>query len=328
MTEPREFSMTQWGNDPDGESEQGPKPDPWAAPPQQSDPWGAPQQPQQPPQPGAGQPGYGQPQQPGYGQPSGQPGYGQPEQPGYGQPQQPPYGQPQPGYGQPQQPGYGQPQPGYGQPQQPGYGQPPPYGQPPYGQQPYGQPGGFPAAPSYSAYGQAVAGQNGYLQLPGLGTVKVAGVGQRFLARLIDSVIYFVVGIILFAIGLGSIASNTHQVCDFNGCHDETSSGGVGGFLAAIAVLILFTFLYEWLFIGLKGQTLGKMAMGVKVVRADNGQVPGLGKSFVRQIIPAIASALCSLLGLLMYISVFFDNTGRNQTWYDKAAGDFVISLK
>ena len=29
-----------------------------------------------------------------------------------------------------------------------------------------------------------------------------------------------------------------------------------------------------------------------------------------------------------MYISVFFDNTGRNQTWYDKAAGDFVISLK
>lgn len=314
--------MTQWGNDPNGESEQGPKPDPWAAPPQQSDPWGAPQQ----QQPGTGQPGG----QPDYGQPGGHPGQGQPSygQPGYGQP-----GGGQPGYGQPagQQPGYGQPP--YGQPQQPGYGQQPPgYGQQPYqqpyGQQPYAQPGGYPSAPGYSAYGQTPAGPSGYVQLAGLGTVKVAGVGQRFLARLIDSAIYVVVAIIMFAIGLGSIASNTHQVCDFNGCRDETTSGGVGGFFAAIAVLILFTFLYEWLLIGLKGQTLGKMAMGVKVVRADNGQVPGLGKSFVRQLIPAAASALCSLLGLLMYISVFFDNTGRNQTWYDKAAGDFVISLK
>ena len=70
-----------------------------------SDPYNPYAQPQQPagpsytPDPGYGQPGYGQPQ-PGYGQP----GYGQP-QPGYGQP----------GYGQPQ-PMYGQPQPMYGQP--------------------------------------------------------------------------------------------------------------------------------------------------------------------------------------------------------------------
>jgi uncharacterized RDD family membrane protein YckC len=121
--------MTQWGNDPNGESEQGPKPDPWAAPPQQSDPWGPPQQ-----QPGTGQPGYGQ-------QP---PPYGQPQQPGYGQ---------QPPYGQSQQPGYGQQPPGYGQQ---------PYGQQPYGQQPYAQqPGGFPAAPAYSNYGQPAMGAPG-----------------------------------------------------------------------------------------------------------------------------------------------------------------------
>jgi uncharacterized RDD family membrane protein YckC len=177
-------------------------------------------------------------------------------------------------------------------------------------------------------YGQPAIGNNGYVEVAGLGVVKVASVGQRFLARLIDGLIYLVAAIILFAIGLGSIASNTHQVCDASGCYDRTTSGGVGGFFAAIAVLILFTFLYEWLFVAFKGQTLGKMAIGVKVVRQDNGQVPGLGKSFIRQIIPAIASAICSLVGLLMYISVFFDNTGRNQTWYDKAAGDYVISLK
>ncbi len=59
------------------------------------------------------------------------PNYPQQPQPGYGQPG---YGQPQPGYGQP---GYGQPQPGYGQP---GYGQPQP-GQPGYGQPQPSQPG-------------------------------------------------------------------------------------------------------------------------------------------------------------------------------------------
>lgn len=105
--------------------------------------------PQQP-----GQPGWGQPQQPGHGQ---APGYGQ--QPGGQYPQggpQPGWGQ-QPGYGQPAQPGPAQ-QPGYGpQPggqypqsgpqratwgQQPGYGHPGPYGQPdPFGTpDPYGAP--------------------------------------------------------------------------------------------------------------------------------------------------------------------------------------------
>jgi hypothetical protein len=53
---------------------------------------------QQQPPPTTPPPSYGQPPAPGYGQP----GYGQPVQPG------------QPGYGQPVQPGYGQP--GYGQP--------------------------------------------------------------------------------------------------------------------------------------------------------------------------------------------------------------------
>jgi uncharacterized RDD family membrane protein YckC len=316
--------MTQWGNGPDDGSADKPASDPWAAPQQpQSDPWVKPAEPSQsdPPQsdpwakPGDQQPASGQPQQPGppYGQPPQQPGYGQPQ---YGQPQQPPYGQ-QPGYGQPQ---YGQP------PQQPGYGQPQ-YGQQPYGQPPYGQ--GYPAAPGYSPYGPSGGAQNGFVQIAGLGTVKVATVGQRFLARLIDAVVYLVIFAILGGLGVASLASSTHRTCDTTGyCYNQTSGAGVGGFFLALGAVVLVGFLYEWLFIAFKGQTLGKMAMGVKVVREDTGQVPGLGKSFIRQIIPAVASGVCSLLGLLVYLSVFFDNSGRSQTWYDKAAGDQVISLK
>ncbi len=312
--------MTQWGNGPDDGSADKPTSDPWAAPAQpQSDPWAKPAEPSQsnPPQsdPWARPADQGQPD-------PGQPPYGQPPQ------AQPPYGQPpqtQPSYGQPPQT-----QPPYGQ--QPGYGQPQQYGQPQYGQQPHGQPlygQGYPAAPGYSPYGPVGGAQNGFVQVGGLGMVKVATVGQRFLARLIDAVVYIVIFAILGGLGVASLASSTHRTCDSTGyCYDETSGAGVGGFFLALGAVVLVGFLYEWLFIAFKGQTLGKMAMGVKVVREDTGQVPGLGKSFIRQIIPAVASGLCSLVGLLVYLSVFFDNSGRRQTWYDKAAGDQVISLK
>ncbi|SDI78328.1 Uncharacterized membrane protein YckC, RDD family [Frankineae bacterium MT45] len=282
--------------DPSAPSYGQPPQDPYSAPPAAPTP--PPAAPTPPPAPPA------QPQNP----------YGQPPQQPYGQPQAPqnPYGQP------PQQP--------YGQPQNP-YGQPPqqPYGQQPYGQAPvYGAP-----SPGYSGYAPVAQAGAAMVDLPNVGPVKVATIGQRFLARLVDGVIYAVVFIILLALGVGSITSTTHRVCDTDGyCYNTTSASGFGGFLLAMAIFFLFAFLYEWLFIGLKGQTLGKMALGVKVLRQDNGDVPGLGKGFLRQFILGVSSAICWLLGILMYVSVFFDNTGRNQTWYDKAATTQVISLK
>jgi uncharacterized RDD family membrane protein YckC len=241
------------------------------------------------------------------------------DQPNFGQQPPPP----------PAPPSYGQP-PSYSPP--PSYGAPPP---PPPGQ-PYGS---YPAAPppppnpyGYQPAGYAPVAQAAaqMVELPNVGVVKVATIGQRFLARLIDGAIYFVVAIIMFAIGIGSLAASSHKTCDPNSgfCVTTTSSAGVGGFLLSMAILFAFAFLYEWLFIAYKGQTLGKMAMGVKVLRQEDGQIPGFGKAFIREIIPWGASIICSLLGLLMYISVFFDNSGRNQTWYDKAATTQVISLK
>ena len=254
-----------------------------------------------PPPPNYGQPGYGQP---GYGQP----GYGQP---GYGQQAPPPYGQ----------------QPGYGQ--QPNYGQAPGYGQQPYGSYPTVPGAGNPYGYQPVGYAPVAAARPEFVELPNVGPVKIATIGQRFLARLVDSLIYLVVGVILFAIGIGSITSSTHEVCDANGfCTSEPTGGGIAGFFLALALFAAFGFLYEWLMVGLLGQTLGKMALGVKVLRQDIGQVPGLGKGFIREIIPWAASAVCSLLGLLMYVSVFFDSSGRNQTWYDQAAGTQVISLR
>jgi uncharacterized RDD family membrane protein YckC len=213
--------------------------------------------------------------------------FGSPDNP-YGQPQNPPQGQP--GYGYPQAP-QGVPQQGYGYPQQPGYPQAP----------------GGPAAPRF------------------------ASMGRRLGARLIDFVILFVIYGVFAAAGVaGSI--NSMKKCDVNdsqavydACVNHASSGLVSKFGAVFGVLALAGLLYEWLMVGLVGATVGKLAVGVRVVKADTGLKPGLGSSFIRWIIPMVGSFVCGIGQLVVYLSPFWDKSGRLQGWHDKAASTLVI---
>jgi len=249
-----------------------------------------------PPPYGGGQGGtpYGQP----YGQqppPPGQP-YGQP-------PASDPYGQQPPAYGAPADP-YGQQPPAYGAPQQPAYGAQPQYGAP----APYGQPYG--AAP----YGGPPVG------VPG----NVASMGKRLGARLIDSVIGSVIVYGLGFLLIGGAASTVQT--------DETGqvTSGLGTLFGALIIwgLVAFAFglLYELIMIALKGATLGKMALGIKVIREADGQIPGWGPSGVRYLIQVAGSLVCGLGLWVVWLSPFFDNTGRQQGWHDKVAKTLVVN--
>jgi len=289
--------MTQWGNDkPDNTDNGGPEnSDPWSAPPPAQPEYGQSTPPADPwssPPPATNAPQYGQPDP--YSAPPGQPQYGQPQ---YGQPQ---YGQPQPG-----QPQYGQPQPGQSS---------------------------YPAAPGYSSFGPmpgaAMPGQYGqYGQAGGANVVEPARPFKRLLARILDVILMAIVGGILYGLGVGHDAF--HSVTRFDGTTQVVVDQG------KLAALILVTglaiFVYEWLFIAFKGQTLGKMAAGVKVVRADTGQPLGLGKAFLRWAVPGVPGLIPrigGLLTLIVWLSIFFDKTKRYQGWHDKAAGDFVIKSR
>jgi uncharacterized RDD family membrane protein YckC len=153
--------------------------------------------------------------------------------------------------------------------------------------------------------------------------------GNRLLARIIDGLLLGGVALaIMVPLGVG-IFHNSHTVTNPDGTTTVTTDHGfVGAFIATLAIFAILGILYEVGFIAIRGATLGKMAAGVKVIRADNGQVPGWGSSFVRWIIPTVAGFFCSLLTLLIYISPLFDNTHRNQGWHDKAAGTFVIRAR
>ncbi len=80
--------------------------------------------------------------------------------------------------------------------------------------------------------------------------------------------------------------------------------------------------LYEPVMIAVKGQTLGKMAVSIKVVRADNGLVPGAGKSFGRWLIPFLLR-LTFFGYFLCYLWLLWDN--NRQGLHDKAAQTLVI---
>lgn len=91
--------------------------------------------------------------------------------------------------------------------------------------------------------------------------------------------------------------------------------------VGAFPFFVVF-WLYHWLFIGLKGQTLGKMALGIKVVDAA-GSVPGLGRAALREVPGKIVSYIAIYLGFLWII---WD--GRKQGWHDKIASTYVVRVE
>ncbi len=96
----------------------------------------------------------------------------------------------------------------------------------------------------------------------------------------------------------------------------------IGGF-PPLSPLSSFWFplswLYYWLFTGLKGQTVGKMAFGIKVVDR-RGNIPGLGIAALREIPGKILSSIVLYLGFLWIIW-----GEQKQGWHDKIASTYVV---
>jgi uncharacterized RDD family membrane protein YckC len=78
--------------------------------------------------------------------------------------------------------------------------------------------------------------------------------------------------------------------------------------------------LYYVLLEGYLGQTVGKMLLGIKVVREDNGEIPGLGAAFIRTLLRLIDGLFSYLVA---FISVLI--SGKNQRLGDMAAHTLVV---
>ncbi|PCG81549.1 hypothetical protein CIB93_34865 [Streptomyces sp. WZ.A104] len=210
--------------------------------------------------------------------------FGDPNNPYGQQPGQPPQGPPQgqPGYGYPQQAAQGVPPQGYGYPQQPGHPQQP--GQP-YGAYPQQPPG----------YGQ----QPGY----GGGMPELAHWGLRFGGLIIDGLV-LMVPYIFVVIG-GAVGDAFGAIL------------AIVGFLGLIGVAIWQ--LYQE---GTTGQTVGKKAVGIRLLREADGRPLGFGMAFVRR----LAHFLDSLACYIGWLWPLWDE--KKQTFADKVCSSVVVKSK
>jgi len=111
-------------------------------------------------------------------------------------------------------------------------------------------------------------------EIPAQAQIQYVGVGPRFLAILIDSIIIGVVGAIL-----GVIFQNSPGL-----------SGGVTGLLALAYFIVLEA---------TQGATLGKMALGLRVTRTDGAPISWT-ESIIRNLLRIIDGLFVYLIGAIL----------------------------
>jgi uncharacterized RDD family membrane protein YckC len=172
-----------------------------------------------------------------------------------------------------------------------------------------------PAAPTFGGpapTGMPVAGYAGKQSWgpadPGMGSGE--GFFRRFAAMLIDGFILGLIGAVVQNV-MGVKADPTtittpQQLMEFYG-----KLGSVLGVNAGIQLG------YFVVLTAIRGQTLGKMALGIRVVAAD-GEPCGFGRALLRELIGKFVSNVC----LLGFLWMLWDP--QQQTWHDKIGGTVV----
>ena len=144
----------------------------------------------------------------------------------------------------------------------------------------------------------------------GTTTMDVHVTGRRILAIIVDGII---VGLPTGLMGamLGVVSSGGGEV--------SASLEGAAGLFAALVSVVLY-FGYYVLMEGYLGQTLGKMLLGIKVVREDDGGVPGVKAAAIRTVLRIVDGLFSYLVGFIAVLA-----SAKNQRLGDMAAHTLVV---
>jgi len=203
-------------------------------------------------------------------------------------------------------------------PTAPPYVAPPPYAPPPPTNPPpgggyYPPPGTMPppggAPPDWTTnvgpnYGSPLGA--GYP-----GASPLAGYWARVGGFLIDAVIIFAASAVILALD--------------HGYHLHTASGRFRVEPGTELVLLLLGALYASLLIGLRGQTVGMMAVRIKAVDANTGGLIGFWRALGRDLFERVLAVVVFIPWLIDVLFPIWDP--RNQTLHDKVVSTVVIKV-
>jgi uncharacterized RDD family membrane protein YckC len=148
--------------------------------------------------------------------------------------------------------------------------------------------------------------------------LRYAGVGIRFGARFIDGLVFLVPMVTAFVLlmpGFLQTAGGGINPLAFNGLFLATALG--------------FTLIYEVLMLRFRGATLGKMACGLRVVRAD-GSGLGWGVSFGRYFMYNVVISSIPIVNwiLLLTTAIMAGTDNESRGLHDRVCDTRVIHTR
>ncbi|WP_026895784.1 RDD family protein [Clostridiisalibacter paucivorans] len=132
---------------------------------------------------------------------------------------------------------------------------------------------------------------------------------RRLLANIIDSIL---IGIISFIFAITGILLQVVSM-------DVDSDASLGIYLGFMIMTILVPIILQGYF-WTKSTSLGKRAMGMKVIKKDSNENMSFFMMLIRETIGKYISGFIFFLG---YIWILIDDD--NQAWHDKLVGSVVI---
>ena len=160
--------------------------------------------------------------------------------------------------------------------------------------------------------GQWIGNPREQQDIPGAGNDQVRreyGTAiERLGANIIDSIIVGIPAIVLFFM--------------FRDGSATTSLGTLFGVALGAA--------YSIGFVGLRGATPGKMALGMEIIRADTGETPPGFDVAAKRWVLTLAGLIPILgplinLGIAVACGVLISNDAQNRSVYDRIANTFVV---
>ncbi len=137
-------------------------------------------------------------------------------------------------------------------------------------------------------------------------TLQVHATGRRILATIVDGILLAILFWVMSMLFGSSSAAGGEVSASLSGL----------AFLVYLALVFAYYILME----GYLGQTVGKMLLGIKVVREDNGGVPGLKAATIRTVLRLVD-------GFFFYVVAFITvlASSKNQRLGDMTANTLVV---
>lgn len=164
--------------------------------------------------------------------------------------------------------------------------------------------------------------------------LELASVGSRIIAKLLDFGLFIIASLPLYLAFYNSPNFDKFMKMAESG-KTMLSSSEVNQLLAGIPqstmiltdILVLGLLVAQMLLLTRRGQTIGKMAMGIRILDMKSNALPRFTNLILlRTILPSIIYSL-SVVGLLFLIAdlVVMLSNDRRQSIHDKMAGTYVV---